>query len=409
MERKILMKRIIVFLFILNLSMIVSAQDWGEVYEYEESFSFTVVQDCSWKNDLGLEEVLEKGESLFLRDEAGIGFSVSNSPKEIEISVKNADDEILYVPIQFLSFDDNKKTIPEIIENYFWVPSYYYDQINSKSDRFSIIYKNEPFWKDWKNQFENASTRMDDFFLGYYGFNSFYFFARNSYIGSDEATFLVKTEETSENSVKYKIYRVYSHFQQYTKRTAHPQEKFLPLYKKETPFYIYLVLDGDYMNMYIDEISEKNLFQTLIRTTSEACVQIENWIKGESDDLSKVIKPKHGNSSTQVEVGKMNVSNVSINKTMTVKENLKLRSGEATTTQVLTVMAAGTKVKILETGKKETIDGITSNWVKVEVLAGAIDRDGKLIKAGTVGWCYGGYLEEFKSVDNTDLKKRKNK
>ena len=76
------MKRIIVFLFILNLSMIVSAQDWGEVYEYEESFSFTVVQDCSWKNDLGLEEVLEKGESLFLRDEAGIGFSVSNSPEE---------------------------------------------------------------------------------------------------------------------------------------------------------------------------------------------------------------------------------------------------------------------------------------------------------------------------------------
>ncbi|MBP5403183.1 MAG: SH3 domain-containing protein [Treponema sp.] len=159
------------------------------------------------------------------------------------------------------------------------------------------------------------------------------------------------------------------------------------------------------MNMYIDEISEKNLFQTLIRTTSEACVQIENWIKGESDDLSKVIKPKHGNSSTQVEVGKMNVSNVSINKTMTVKENLKLRSGEATTTQVLTVMAAGTKVKILETGKKETIDGITSNWVKVEVQSNAKGRDGKLIKAGTVGWCYGGYLEEFKSVDNTDLKK----
>ena len=86
-------------------------------------------------------------------------------------------------------------------------------------------------------------------------------------------------------------------------------------------------------------------------------------------------------------------TNVVLNKTMTVKENLKLRSGEATSTQVLTVMQAGTKVKILELGKFETIDGINSNWVKVEVQKGAKDRDGNPIKAGTVGWCYGGYLE----------------
>ena len=77
---------------------------------------------------------------------------------------------------------------------------------------------------------------------------------------------------------------------------------------------------------------------------------------------------------------------------MTVSENLKLRSAEATSTQVLTVMQAGTKVKILELGKSETIDGINSNWVKVEVQSGAKDRDGKPIKAGTIGWCFGGYL-----------------
>ena len=56
-------------------------------------------------------------------------------------------------------------------------------------------------------------------------------------------------------------------------------------------------------------------------------------------------------------------------------------------------MQAGTKVKILELGKVEKIDGISSNWVKVEVQPWAKDRDGKAIKAGTVGWCYGGYLE----------------
>ena len=85
--------------------------------------------------------------------------------------------------------------------------------------------------------------------------------------------------------------------------------------------------------------------------------------------------------------------NVAPNKTMTVKENLKLRSGEATTTSVLAVMSAGTRVKILRLGKQATIDGITSNWVQVEVQAGAKDRDGKAIAAGTTGWCFGGYLK----------------
>ena len=85
--------------------------------------------------------------------------------------------------------------------------------------------------------------------------------------------------------------------------------------------------------------------------------------------------------------------NISPNKTMLVSENLKLRSGEATTSDVITVMSVGTKVKILELGKAENIDGINSNWVKVEVQAGAKDRDGKTITKGTVGWCFGGYLK----------------
>ena len=85
-------------------------------------------------------------------------------------------------------------------------------------------------------------------------------------------------------------------------------------------------------------------------------------------------------------------TNVSVNKLMSVAENLKLRSGEATSSNVLTVMSAGTKVKILELGKAENIDGIKSNWVKVEVISGK-DRDGNKLKSGMTGWCYGGYLQ----------------
>ncbi|MBQ0004062.1 MAG: hypothetical protein KBT21_11065 [Treponema sp.] len=49
---------------------------------------------------------------------------------------------------------------------------------------------------------------------------------------------------------------------------------------------------------------------------------------------------------------------------MTASVNMKLRSGEASSSNVITVMSADTKVKILEIGKAENIDGINSNWVK---------------------------------------------
>ena len=81
-----------------------------------------------------------------------------------------------------------------------------------------------------------------------------------------------------------------------------------------------------------------------------------------------------------------------LNKIMTVAENLKLRSAGHPSSKVLTVMTAGTKLKVLELGKEEIIDGINSNWVKVEIISGN-DKDGNKLKSKMTGWCYGGYLE----------------
>lgn len=160
-----------------------------------------------------------------------------------------------------------------------------------------------------------------------------------------------------------------------------------------------LLLDGDYLIfLYQDEI-----FGKYIITDNKTKNEIKGLLLNNSCNLTNITWPRHADGSCDYDGSKKTVvsqttkttptTNVSLNKTMTVNENLKLRSGEATTTQVLTVMSAGTKVKILELGKAETIDGINSNWVKVEVQKNAKDRDGKPIKAGTIGWCYGGYLK----------------
>lgn len=81
------------------------------------------------------------------------------------------------------------------------------------------------------------------------------------------------------------------------------------------------------------------------------------------------------------------------NKFMLVKENLKLRNEEKASSDLITVMATGSWVKILAIGKKETINGITSNWVKVSTVRNSVDADGNKLKSGIIGWCYGGYLK----------------
>ena len=186
--------------------------------------------------------------------------------------------------------------------------------------------------------------------------------------------------------------------------TAKYIDEFVDLYKNDENTF-YLEYDGDYVKIALNEKS--NVIGTYVIITSDIeehiNKQLNNIACGYKADLSNITWPRHADGScdydgskktTAVQTEKVTPStNVVPNKTLTVSENLKLRSGEATTSEVITVMFAGTKVKILELGKAEIIDGINSNWVKVEVQSGAKDRDGRAIRAGTVGWCYGGYLK----------------
>ncbi|HBG65464.1 MAG TPA: hypothetical protein DDW78_03225 [Treponema sp.] len=87
-------------------------------------------------------------------------------------------------------------------------------------------------------------------------------------------------------------------------------------------------------------------------------------------------------------------TNVKTQKTMYVKEHLKLRTEESISSSTITVMRIGSEVRILALGKEEVIDKIRSNWVRIEVLEGKT-KDGKTIPKGTEGWCFGGYLAGY--------------
>ena len=340
-------------------------------------------KDSAIKDTSGNEKMFSKGDRfLFGRkgtngSEMGLGVDLSD-PLTIEICFRDSNGKGYSSNINNVYLEDNNLKIDTDIKNSHWIPSYYYELLESRNVKSKLL-EYESYWNNFENYtIDPDLTWFDCFTVQRFYFDDFYFVYFGKYNYYNDVDFLAYLEEVSDTKIVYDVQKMYSHFSDYYSESPfynHPG--FLPLYEKEKPFKVILTLDGDYMKMYIDEVSEDNLFQILVRTTPEACDQIEKWIKGESYDLSKVVMPRSS----------------SVGKTKTVSENLRLRSGEATTSDVVTVLQAGTRVKILEVGKAETIDGISSNWVKVKVRAGAKDRDGKTITKGTVGWCFGGYLK----------------
>ena len=364
------------------------------------------------------EKIFSKGDRFYCYTddigEHGLGVPISD-PLRIDIFLSDSNGKGYVGNINDVYLEDNNLKIDTDIKNSYWIPSYYYALLESRNVKSDLL-KYESHWRTFKNQsiepyrpwFDYISVRryyFDDFYFVYFGQSPCY------YVDVD---FLAYLEEVSDTKIVYDVQKMYATGLPYKELAdiAHPD--FIPLYEKETPFKVILTLDGDYMKIYIDEVSEENLFQILVRTTPEACDQIEKWIKGESDDLSKVVMPR--SSSVQNESSPAApAANISPDKIVTkpfgyktvktqeipveaggiyrVYENLKLRENGDINGSFITTMHAGTLVKVLSLGKKETIDGIKSNWVEIEVQLGGRDKDGKPIKAGKRGWCFGGYLE----------------
>ncbi len=90
---------------------------------------------------------------------------------------------------------------------------------------------------------------------------------------------------------------------------------------------------------------------------------------------------------------KTNGYGISVGQILTCNENLRLRSNDSTSGSIITSMQKGTRVEILDFGKVDTSEGVTSTWVLVKTLSGGLDKDGYSIPYGTTGWCFAGFLE----------------
>ena len=274
-----------------------------------------------------------------------------------------------------------------------WIASYYYD-VYFSNNRKELL-KNERFWEnEWKYDGQQWEDTIYPTFM--YITDNYFIITTND---GFERSYLI----TEENDSFY--FTVYLGGE-FLSPDFYSQSNFINKIKEKGLYKFKIIIDGDYLNLY-DE--KENLLMSFAKTLDRFNdrTYLRKIANNQKINLNDITWPRHADGtcdydgsskSSKTAVSTKSTTptastNVAVNKTMTAYENLKLRSGEATTTSVLTVMQAGTKVKILELGKAETIDGIDSNWVKVEVQKGAKDRNGKEIKSGTTGWCYGGYLE----------------
>ena len=147
-----------------------------------------------------------------------------------------------------------------------------------------------------------------------------------------------------------------------------------------------IVRDGEYLHFYTED------GRTIISCAlvdEEFATQYENLIQTNKCDLSRVTWPRHADGTCDYETA----VRLQSGKRYRASDNLRLRASGSTAGKPVVTIGKGTQVKVLGIGAEQTIDGITSNWVQVEVQAGAKDRDGKAIAAGTTGWCFGGYLK----------------
>ena len=312
------------------------------------------------------------------------------------ITVNDKNGDLFHVLIDDLERTGVDKDLHKSI-NGVWIPAYYFDVLKAGNKKKLLSY--ESFWEtDWKTSI--GEQWEDEYFPLHLIISDNYFYISSYATGY---RFYLITSDISNNGIQ-----CYTLEKNIDTGRIDSKKEILRYFDGENETAIFFERDGDYINLYNDS-NRNEMIESFVFVSNYDFIKenIKMILKGNKCDLSKVTWPKHADGSCDYDGSKKTVAvqstNVSKNKTMHVSENLKLRSGEATTTQVLTVMSAGTKVKILELG----IDGINSNWVKVEVQAGAKDRDGITdnwvqvetlfavgdFMPGEVGWCFGGYLK----------------
>ena len=332
-----------------------------------------------------------------------------------------------YISLLDISSMKNVSAIHEL-KNYIWEAKYEIDVLQSKDrdmvERFNPLYANYDEWREctdwqedkWYNVYSSPLLVLSDsiiYFSDRQGFRGFVG-GHIDRIDDEKKEITWTCMESKSNDFSMEPVK----------------SLFAPHFTKGLTYVFTYDLDGDYLTIFLDGEHFYD-FVKADRKTREEIGRLISPRYGEVFDEKNITWPRHADGTCDYEEANGNATATSENqgteesanapatesaesveesaipkpapavgKTAAVTENLRLRTDNRTTAEVVATLAAGTRVKILAVGRGDTIDGIASNWVRVAVLGGARDRDGNAVAAGTEGWLFGGYLSEVESAES---------
>ena len=210
-----------------------------------------------------------------------------------------------------------------------------------------------------------------------------------SYISMCGGGFSCKARELTPDLYEVQIEDVRISQEKYERLLERGQDRKFALNATEPEYSLYFRFDGEYLYIYLED--GETLYATYCAYDESEEEALQEAIRTNEFDMTKITFPYHADGTCDYESGGGVPGKKIVNGVYRAQDNLRLRVNENTSGEIITTMKAGTYMIILSLGKEETIDGITDNWVEVELQTGARNLEGDVI-TGTVGWCFGGYL-----------------
>ena len=184
------------------------------------------------------EKIFSKGDRFYCYTddigEHGLGVPISD-PLRVDIFLSDSNGKGYVGNINDVYLEDNNLKIDTDIKNSYWIPSYYYELLESQNVKSDLL-KYESHWRSFKNQsIEPYRPWFDYISVQKYYFDDFYFvcFDENGYYV--DVDFLAYLEEVSDTKIVYDVQKMYATGSPYKEMAdiAHPD--FIPLYEKEKP------------------------------------------------------------------------------------------------------------------------------------------------------------------------------
>ena len=335
----------------------------------------------------GLIRTMKKGEKVkyTFGDPYSIGDRVEGDPLShiVATDQNGIKGKVAWADLFLPSNDSLPDDIKTNDEKERWISAYCYEILSSNAKE--TIFQYESYWKnewyssvgeEWHEDIRPSNFMIFDNAIDILGYDS------------SRGILLITSSEKVKDGIKIGLFIKY-------KIDTSSKDIFLHHFKKGEQE-MTLKIDGDYLEMYFD--GSKSPLMVFARTNNYKVIteKLRTIARGEKADLSDVTWPRHADGSCDYDDKIIKTHKVGgMYKT---EDNIRLRAAEGIAGDALATLAAGTRVKVEAIGKEETIDGITSNWMQVEVLDGAKDKDGNAIEAGTVGWLFGGYLSTTEYV-----------